>query len=62
MKYRNWKCPKCGRTVTEYKTLCGSSCDFEKNFFQWLFAYDNPAFYMFLISTGMLILLVTMWL
>jgi len=38
-----WKCPKCGKVVTEYQTMCDSlACDGQRGFSRWLVNWDNP--------------------
>ncbi len=48
-----WKCPKCGKTVTKYQTICDSmSCSGVRSLFSWLVNWDNLSFW---ISIGLTI-------
>lgn len=32
---KGWKCPKCGKVVTKYTTIC-DECDGTRGFFNWM--------------------------
>ncbi len=51
-----WKCPRCGKTVTEYSTICDNlNCGFERGFWRWLINWDNPGAWVLGIAWSLLV-------
>jgi len=51
---RNWKCPKCGKIVTKYETVC-DECGGERGLWGWFFNLDNIFLWLTVMATAWIV-------
>ena len=45
-----WVCPKCGKVVTKYSTICDNiDCTGQRGLLGWLVNWDNPILWVVLL-------------